>query len=136
MRSLGIALILGLIGGTVLAADPPQRPDPFVILAPKETPRVDVEIGAAEINTHAARIRVAYLPRMAPLPGTLPHSIATMPNAFQLLNVSFPQRFSPRSVAGISEPNVTIVRNADATREPLRLTAKPSAPNTRAYSAK
>jgi hypothetical protein len=136
MRSLGIALILGLIGGAALAADPPQRPDPFVIIAPKEAPRVDVEIGAAEINTHAARIRIAYLPRMAPLPGTLPRSIASMPNAFELLNVSLPYRFSPSSVAGRSEPNVTIARNAETKREPLRLTAKPSAPNTRAYSAK
>src|ERR1051325_125136 len=136
MRSLGIALVLGLIGGAALAADPPTRPDPFVILTPQETKRVDVEIGAAEINTHAARIRVAYLPRLAPLPGTLPHSIGTMPNAFQLLNVSLPYRFSPTSVACRSEPNVTIARNAAATREPPRLTAKPSAPNTRAYSAK
>lgn len=136
MRSLGIALVLGLIGGAALAADPPQRPDPFVILAPKPTQRVDVEIGAAEINTHAARIRIAYLPRMAPLPGTLPHSIATMPNAFQLLNVSLPYRFSPTSVAGVSEPNVTIAKNAAATRELARVTANPSPPNTRAYSAK
>jgi hypothetical protein len=136
MRSLRIALILGLIGGAALAADPPQQTDPFVIIAPKPTQRIDVEIGAAEINTHAARIRIAYLPRMAPLPGTLPHSIATMPNAFELLNVSLPQRFSPSSVAGRSEPNVTIARNAATTREPLRLTPKPSAPSTRAYSAK
>ena len=119
-----------------MAADPPQRTDPFVILAPKPTQRIDVEIGAAEINTHAARIRIAYLPRMAPLPRTLPHSIATMPNAFQLLNVSIPQRFSPRSVAGINEPNVTIARNAETKREPPRLTTNPSPPKTRAYSAK
>jgi len=132
MRSLGIALILGLIGGAALAADPPT----LVVVTPHETPRLDVEIGAAEINTHAAHIRVAYLPRMAPQPGTLPHSIATMPNAFQLLNVSLPYRFSPTSVAGRSEPNVTIARNAETRREPPRSTANPSPPNTRAYSEK
>jgi len=92
MRSLGIALLTLLIGGAALAADPPQRTDPFVIITPKETPRVDVEIGAAEIHTHAAQIRIAYLPRLAPLPGTLPRSIATMPNAFELLGTSLPYR--------------------------------------------
>jgi hypothetical protein len=92
MRSLGIALLTLLISGAALAADPPQRTDPFVIITPKETPRVDVEIGAAEIHTHAAQIRIAYLPRLAPLPGTLPRSIATMPNAFELLGTSLPQR--------------------------------------------
>src|SRR6266508_1749 len=92
MRSLGIALLTMLIAGAAaLAADPPQRPT-LVVLSPQETPRVDIEIGAAEINTHAARIRVAYLPRLAPLPGTLPRSIATMPNAFELLGTSLPYR--------------------------------------------
>ena len=71
-----------------MAADPPT----LIVITPRETPRVDVEIGAAEIHTHAARIRVAYLPRLAPLPGTLPRSIATMPNAFELLGTSLPQR--------------------------------------------
>jgi hypothetical protein len=92
MRSLGIALLTLLISGAALAADAPQRPDPFIIITPHETPRVDVEIGAAEINTHAARIRVAYLPRLAPLPTTLPHSTAEMPNAFQLTGLSLPYR--------------------------------------------
>ena len=50
------------------------------------------KIGAAEIHTHAAQIRIAYLPRLAPLPGTLPRSIATMPNAFELLGTSLPYR--------------------------------------------
>jgi len=92
MRSLGIALLTLLIGSAALAADEPTRPDPFVIITPKATPRVDVEIGAAQINTHAAQIRVAYLPRLAPLPSTLPHSIAEMPNAFQLTGLSLPYR--------------------------------------------
>lgn len=84
-----------LIGTAVLAADPTQKQPPpptLVVVTPQETPRVDVEIGAAEINTHAAHIRIAYLPRMAPLPGTLPRSIATMPNAFELLGTSLPYR--------------------------------------------
>ena len=132
MRVLGISLFILLIGGAALAADPPT----LVVITPSQPPRVDVELGAAEINTHAARIRVAYLPRLAPLPGTLPRDIGRMPNAFELLNVSLPYRFSPSSVAGRSEPNVTIAKNAEATREPLRLTASPSPPNTRAYSAK
>ncbi len=80
-----------IASAAALAADPPQR-STLVVISPKETPRVDIEIGAAEINTHAARIRVAYLPRLAPLPGTLPHSIATMPNAFELLGTSLPYR--------------------------------------------
>lgn len=92
MRSLGIALFLLLIGGAALAADPPQQPPTLVVITPRETPRVDVEIGAAQINTHAAQIRVAYLPRLAPLPTTLPHSFAEMPNAFQLTGLSLPYR--------------------------------------------
>ena len=98
MRSLGFALLTLFIGTAAMAADPPQRPaspqrtDPFVIITPRTTPRVDVEIGAAQITTGAAQIRVAYLPRLAPLPTTLPHSTAEMPNAFQLLGTSLPYR--------------------------------------------
>jgi len=75
-----------------MAADSDRPAQPLVITAPRETPRVDVEIGAAEINTHAAHIRVAYLPRLAPLPTTLPGRFAEMPNAFQLTGMSFPYR--------------------------------------------
>jgi hypothetical protein len=98
MRSLGIALLTLLIGSAAMAADSPkqtalpQQTDPFIIVTPRTTPRVDVEIGAAEIHTGAALIRVAYLPRLAPLPTTLPHSTAEMPNAFQLLGTSLPYR--------------------------------------------
>ena len=75
-----------------MAAEPDRPTSPFVIVTPKETPRVDVEIGAVAINTHAAQIRVAYLPRLAPLPATLPHNIAEIPNAFQLTGMSLPYR--------------------------------------------
>jgi hypothetical protein len=95
MRSLGFALFTLLIGSAAMAADPPQQTSPsstLAVVAPAETQRVDVEIGAAEINTHAARIRIAYLPRLAPLPGTLPRSIAETPNAFELLGTSLPYR--------------------------------------------
>jgi len=132
MRSLGIAIFVALIGGAALA----QQAPPLVVITPKEPPRVDVEIGAAEINTHAARIRIAYLPRMAPLPGTLPRSMATMPNAFDLLGMQLPYRFSASSVAGVNEPNVTMAKNADATRELLRRTASPAPEKARSYSAK
>ena len=90
MKTVGIALFLLLIGGAAVAADPPTSP--LVITAPRETPRVDVEIGAAEINTHAAHIRVAYLPRLAPLPTTLPGRFAEFPSAFALTGMSFPYR--------------------------------------------
>ncbi len=133
MRSLGIALVFALTGAAALAQ---QAPPTLVVVTPNQAPRVDVEIGAAEINTHAARIRVAYLPRMAPLPGTLPHSIATMPNAFDLLGTQLPYRFSPSSVAGLNEPNVTMARNAAATSEPLRRAVMPAPAKARSYSAK
>ena len=90
MRTFGIALILLLIGGAALAADPPTAP--LVITAPRPPQRVDVEVGAVELHTGAANVRVAYLPRLAPLPSTLPHSIAEMPNAFQLTGMSLPYR--------------------------------------------
>lgn len=92
MRVLGISLFILLIGGAAMAADPPKQTDPFIIITPKETPRVDVEIGAAEIHTGAAQIRIAYLPRLAPLPGTLPRDIGRMPNAFELLRTPLPNR--------------------------------------------
>jgi len=90
MRTFGIALILLLIGGVAMAADPPAPP--LIITAPQPPQRVDVEIGAVELHTGAANVRIAYLPRLAPLPTTLPHSIAEMPNAFQLTGMSLPYR--------------------------------------------
>jgi hypothetical protein len=90
MRTFGIALILLLIGSAAMAAD--SSTPPLVIIAPHAPQRVDVEIGAVELHTGAANVRVAYLPRLAPLPTTLPHSIAEMPNAFQLTGMSMPYR--------------------------------------------
>src|SRR5207302_9402256 len=40
------------------------------------------------------------------------------------------------SVAGRSDPNVRIARNAETMREPLRFTSNPSSPNAFAYSPK
>jgi hypothetical protein len=103
MRSLGFALCILLIAGAAVAADPtPQQQNPtLVVVTPQEPQRVDVEIGAAEINTHAAHIRVAYLPRLAPLPGTRLDERAYLPNALALTSTPLPYRPGLRPSANI-----------------------------------
>jgi hypothetical protein len=91
MRWLGIGLLTLLLAGSAFAVEPPQNPT-FAVIQPQPPQRVDVEIGAAAIHTHAAQIRVAYLPRLAPLPNTFPRNWAEMPNALSLTGVQIPQR--------------------------------------------
>lgn len=61
------------------------------------TGRLDVEIGAVRLTTHSGRYTVAYLPFLAPLPGTAFRSSMEIPNALALTGTTIPQR--PRSRA-------------------------------------
>ncbi|MEA2166056.1 MAG: hypothetical protein QOK37_4183 [Thermoanaerobaculia bacterium] len=57
--------------------------------------RLDVEIGTVRLTTHSGRYTVAYLPFLAPLPGTAFRSSMEIPNALTLTGTTIPQR--PRS---------------------------------------
>jgi hypothetical protein len=54
--------------------------------------RVDVEVGAVRVTTHSGRYALAYLPFLAPLPGTAFRPSMEMPNALALTSTSIPQR--------------------------------------------
>jgi len=90
MRTLGIITLLLLLAVPAIAQNPSSNTT-FTIRT--ERPRADIEIGAAEFNTHAARIRIAYLPRLAPLPGTFPtRSWGQLPNPLELTRTEIPER--------------------------------------------
>ncbi len=95
MRSLGIAALIILVASTVLAqSSTPPKP---VFVTPTDTQRLDLEPGAIAINTGAAHIRIAYLPRLAPLPGTFPtRDWAMPPNPLALTGTQIPEK--PRQI--------------------------------------
>lgn len=61
--------------------------------------RLDVEIGAVRLTTHSGRYTMAYLPFLAPLPGTSFRSSMVLPNALALTGTTIPQRPHRRSFA-------------------------------------
>lgn len=94
MRSLGIAALILLVASTVLAQNNPPKP---VFSIQPQVQRVDLEPGAVEINTGAARVRIAYLPRLAPLPGSFPtRDWSQPPNPFALTGTQIPEK--PRQI--------------------------------------
>jgi hypothetical protein len=94
-----------LIAAAAMAADPTPTTTPqnqtLVVVTPQEQPRVDVEIGAVDVNTHAAHIRLAYLPVLAPLAGTRLDQRASLPNALALTSTPLPYRAGLRPSANI-----------------------------------
>lgn len=94
MRSLGIAALILTLAAPVFAQTRPQKPTFSVVT---ETPRQDFEVGAAVFNTGSAQIRIAYLPRLAPLPGTFPtRSWGMPPNPLDLTRTQIPEK--PRQI--------------------------------------
>lgn len=67
---------------------------PFVQNRPKESPRhdVDVHLGSVVVQDGDTNVRMAYLPIMAPLPGSVPSTTQVLPTAFALLHTQFPYR--------------------------------------------
>ena len=89
MKSLGITTLIILLAAPLFAQDAPRKTQFSIV---NEQPRERVEIGAIELNTGATRIRFAYLPRLAPLPGTFPtRSWGQIPNAFELTGTQIPE---------------------------------------------
>jgi hypothetical protein len=96
MRTVGIAALF-LIATAAFAQESapsqiPPRPVLQVVTDDASTNRVDVEIGAVRVTTHSGRYTFAYLPLLAPLPGTAYRPSMEMPNALALTGTSIPQK--------------------------------------------
>ncbi len=98
MRIAAIAL-LALIstaayGQQTAVVTPDQTPPGPVlqIIPDTQTNRLDVEVGAVRLTTHSGRYTFAYLPLLAPLPGTAFRPSIEMPNALALTGTTIPQK--------------------------------------------
>ncbi len=90
MKRLLFALSLLIISATAYAQ---QQPNPSVLqVNPPKTERVESDIGMTTIHTHAANIKLAWLPFLAPLPYSYPRTTQEMPNALVLTGTQIPQR--------------------------------------------
>ena len=77
----------------------PQRPILKVVTSDDSASRLDVEVGAVRLTTHSGRYTFAYLPVLAPLPGTALRPSIEMPNALALTGTSIPLRPHTRARA-------------------------------------
>jgi hypothetical protein len=89
MKRLLFAL---LVASVAAAANAQTKTVPFVFQPEPETHHTEHYPGAVVVTTHAAQIRIAYLPLLAPLPGSVPSTTSVIPTAFMLNHVEFPQR--------------------------------------------
>jgi hypothetical protein len=67
----------------------------FVVNTTPETPgrvNVDVNVGSLVITSRHTNARIAWLPILAPLPGSVPTTTSVMPDAFALNHVEYPWR--------------------------------------------
>lgn len=91
MRSLRFLALITILAALPALAQNPPKSSTFSVRT--EQQRTDIEIGAAVFNTHAAQIRIAYLPRLQTLPGTFPaRGWGDVPNAFELTRTQIPER--------------------------------------------
>ncbi|HEX9500670.1 MAG TPA: hypothetical protein VGA10_03370 [Thermoanaerobaculia bacterium] len=89
MKKLLFALSLLIISATASAADP----EPAILqIKPPEQSRVQTNIGITQIHTHAANIKFAWLPLLAPLPYSYPRTTQEIPNALVLTGIQIPQK--------------------------------------------
>ena len=82
-----------------------QQPRFHINVEPKQ-PRIELTPGMVQIHTHAANIRFAYLPLLAPLPYSYPRTTQQIPNALMLTRTELPYRphRMPRSAVTIRTP--------------------------------
>ena len=84
-----ISLALLMLTAAAQAADP----QPTVLqIKPPEQSHVETNIGITQIHSHAADIKVAWLPLLAPLPYSYPRTTQEIPNALVLTGTQIPQR--------------------------------------------
>src|ERR1043166_2342862 len=76
----------------VTPAQTPPGPILQVVPSDDDSNHVDVEVGAVRLTTHSGRYTFAYLPVLAPLPGTALRPSIEMPNALALTGTSIPLR--------------------------------------------
>lgn len=81
----------------VTTAPPPPGPTFQVITDDASSNRLDVEVGAVRMTTHSGRYTFAYLPLLAPLPGTAFRPSMEIPNGLALTSTTIPQRPGSRA---------------------------------------
>ena len=97
MKSLLIALLLLISSATAFAED--KKPAVLQMNPPPTQERIETDIGMTTIHTHAAAIRIACLPFLAPLPYSYPRTTQEIPNALVLTGTQIPQRPHSRETA-------------------------------------
>ena len=89
MKQLLFALSLLIVATTAFAADP----SPTILqINPPEQSRVQTNFGITQVHSHAANIKFAWLPLLAPLPYSYPRTTQEIPNALVLTGMQIPQR--------------------------------------------
>jgi hypothetical protein len=89
MKKLLFALSLLVVAASAFAAEPA----PAVLqIKPPEQSRVQTNIGITQIHTHAANIKIAWLPLLAPLPYSYPRTTQEIPNPLVLTGTQIPQK--------------------------------------------
>ena len=89
MKQVLFALSLLMLAAAAFAAEP----DPTILqIKPPEQSRVQTNLGITQIHTHAANIKAAWLPFLAPLPYSYPRTTQEIPNALVLTGTQIPQR--------------------------------------------
>lgn len=82
-----LAMLLSVPAGFAI-----QPPPQFQINVERPRPRVQITVGMAQIHTHNANYRIAYLPLLAPLPYSYPRTTQEIPNPFAMTGTEFPYR--------------------------------------------
>src|ERR1700690_2984559 len=97
IKVLGIALLLTAATAVYAQQDPPVTPvqippSPALQIVPDHfaDSRVDVELGSVRLFSRSGRYTFAYLPVLAPLPGTAFGPSREMPNVFALTGTLIP----------------------------------------------
>ena len=93
MRRLFIALLITASAATVHAQ---TRPIPFSFQPEPQHARTEHYPGVVRVTDHNTRYTIAYLPLLAPLPGSVPSTTSTIPTAFALNHVTFPYKKGQR----------------------------------------
>ena len=89
MKTLMISLALLMLTANAFTVET----EPTILqIKPPEQSRVQTTIGVTQIHSHAADIRIAWLPLLAPLPYSYPRTTHEIPNALVLTGTQIPQR--------------------------------------------
>jgi hypothetical protein len=94
MKYASMLCLALLITASAYAQQQPQQRSLQQIYAntplPEEQHDIDLDVGMVSGTDFGTRWHVAYLPLLAPLPGSVPTTTRVVPTAFALLNVPLP----------------------------------------------